>query len=93
MVKSDQLTQFIRRSLDTPSDHIKSFEDVVFESVAQMMADLMAQSHLPYPQLELIQEHLMEDAWDILRKMTYGCFTLEDYHIYRGIKRAKKKVT
>lgn len=90
-MKQDDLVYFVKQFLDSEHEHLLSLEDVVRESVAHCMAKMMESSPIPYPSLDLVQEHLMEDAWDIIRKITYGSLNLEDYRASLDITQAVKR--
>lgn len=78
-MKQDGLLNQIKLFLEPEFAHLLTWDDVVLEAVAHHMADLMEASPIPYPQLEYVQELLMEDAWDMIRKITYGANNLKDY--------------
>lgn len=78
-MKQDGLLNLVKLFLEPEYTHLITWDDVVLEAVAHHMADLMEIHPIPYPQLEYVQEHLMEDAWDMIRKITYGASNLRDY--------------
>ncbi len=90
-MQNDRLHLFIRKYLDAPNSGSECFDELIVEAVGDYMAELMEQSFIPYPQLDHVEEILMEECWDILRKITYGSLTLEDYREGRK-KRDRKKV-
>jgi hypothetical protein len=90
-VKHDDLIYFIKKFLAPEHEHLNSLEDVVLEAVAQCMAKMMETSNIPFSALDLVQEHLMEDAWDIIRKITYGSLNLQDYRLSLDIEKASKR--
>jgi hypothetical protein len=90
-VKQDELVCFIKQFLRAEYDHLQSLEDVVLEAVAHSMSKMMESGNIPFRSLDLVQEHLMEDAWDIVRKITYGSLNLQDYRLSLDIDQATKK--
>jgi hypothetical protein len=56
---------------------------VVHEAVASTIFELQHKSHTPYPHLDDLETFLTEEAWEILRKMTYGSLDLKDFHSRR----------
>jgi|GEM_PF-7030610 hypothetical protein len=85
------LKKYIQDFLKKEHPSIKNYEDVIFESVSYALADVMQLGHIPYRFLEITAEFLQEEAWDILRRVTYGSLTLEEYRILSHVKRAEKK--
>jgi len=90
-VKHDDLIYFIKKFLTSDYEYLQSLEDVVLESVAHCMAKMMETSNIPFSAHDLVQEHLMEDAWDIVRKITYGSLNLQDYRLSLDIEKASKR--
>lgn len=78
-MKQDGLLNLVQLFLEPDYTHLNTWDDVALEAVAHHMADLMEINPIPYPHLEYVQEHLMEDAWDMIRKITYGASNLKDY--------------
>lgn len=54
------------------------------------MAELMEDSFIPHPHLDTVEEVLMEEAWDMLRKATYGSMTLKEFRESQEKKERKK---
>gem|GEM_PF-2111960 len=82
-MKKDNLIINVKKFLSHENTHLNSLDDVAVEAVAYYyMAELMESACIPYPHQELVQEHLMEDAWDIIRKVTYGALSLQDYRLF-----------
>jgi hypothetical protein len=90
-VKQDDLTSLIKEFLGPQHHDLHSLDEVVLESVAHLMSQMMTISNIPYPMLDLVQEHLMEDAWDIVKKITYGSLNLQDYRDSLSLKQAMKR--
>lgn len=90
-MRKDGLVLFIKKYLKPEFEHLETLEEVVLEAVGHYMADLMGMSPIPYPHMDHVQEHLMEDAWDIVRKVTYGSLTLQDYRLSMDIKEVAKR--
>jgi len=86
----DDLICFIKQFLSAEYDHLHSLDDVVLESVAHSMSNMLESANIPYSALDLVQEHLMEDAWDIIRKITYGSLNLQEYRLSLNIDHAVK---
>lgn len=85
------LRKHLENFLSPRKKHIHNFEQVVFETVAHSIYDLMELGHIPYPFLEYTEEYLMEESWDLLRKITYGSWTLKDYRTLLSFGGKKKK--
>lgn len=90
-MRNDQLTQFVKKYLSSEYSHLITLDNVVVEAVGDFMAELLAEAPIPYPKLDLVQEHLMEDAWDIIRKITYGSLTLEEYRLSQSFSESHKR--
>jgi hypothetical protein len=91
-VKKDRLSLIIRKHLESTTNRSQTFDELIVEAVGDYMAELMDDSFIPHPALDNVEELLMEDSWDILRKMTYGSLSLEDYRKSRQKPERRKKV-
>jgi hypothetical protein len=80
----DQLRHYLAYFLERPQ--LGSFEDVVHEAVASTIFELQQDAHTPFQRLDDLEEFLTEEAWDALRKMTYGCLNLQDFRARRAPK-------
>lgn len=78
-MKKDRLGHYIRKHLATDTERSQSFDELIVEAVGEYMAELMETGFIPGPQIDLVEEVLMEDSWDILRKITYGSLSLDAY--------------
>ena len=91
-VEKDRLHTLIRKHLDSPASRSQNFDELIVEAVGDYLSELMEQGFIPHPQLDLVEEVLMEESWDILRKITYGALSLAEYRRDRP-KRERKKAT
>lgn len=78
-MKKDRLVLYIKKHLLSPHSRAECFDELVIEAVGDYMAELMETTFIPYSQLDAVEEVLLEDSWDILRKLTYGSLSLADY--------------
>lgn len=85
------LKKYLHIFLKKEQSAIKNYEELIFESVSYTLADMMQIGHIPYRFLEITAEFVQEEAWDLLRKITYGSLTLEEYRTLSHVKRAEKK--
>ena len=92
-MKKDPLYLFIVKHLEETPERSESFEELIVEAVADYLAELMEISFIPHIQLDGVEEILMEDAWDILRKVSYGSLTLQDYRDSRQKHERRKKMS
>lgn len=90
-MRHDELAFHIKKFLKPDYEHLQTLEDVVLEAVAHTMAKMMEISAIPFPKLDMVQEILMEDAWDIVRKLTYGSLNLEDFRLSLNVKKASER--
>jgi hypothetical protein len=89
-VKKDRLAILVKKYLDNDSRRADTFDELLIEAVGDYMAELMEASFIPHSHLDMVEEVLLEDSWDILRKMTYGSLSLEDYRDNRAKKDRRK---
>lgn len=82
----------IRRHLENTQARVQSFDEVVIEAVGDYMAFLMAEGFIPHHQLDATEEVLIEEAWDIMRKITYGSVSLSDYRNQKDRQTQRKKM-
>ena len=92
-VKKDRLATLIKKHLDSEASRAGTFDELLIEAVGDYMAELMEFSFIPHPQMDLVEEVLLEDSWDILRKITYGSLSLEDYRHLKSSKERRKKMS
>lgn len=78
-VKKDRLALLVKKYLEADNRRAETFDELLIEAVGDYMAELMESSFIPHSHLDLVEEVLLEDSWDILRKLTYGSLSLEDY--------------
>ena len=92
-MKKDRLYILVRKYVDSSSERSQSFEEVIVEAVGELLAEMMEHSFIPHMQLDAVEEILMEEAWDILRKLTYGSLTLQEYRDSRTKRERRKKMS
>ena len=92
-MKKDRLFLLVRKHVDSTSERSQSFEEVIVEAVGDHLAELMDDAFIPHMQLDAVEEVLMEEAWDMLRKLTYGSLTLQDYRDSLSKRERRKKAT
>ena len=78
-MKRDQLTSEIFDRLERTSNPYVSEEQLVHDAVAAYMAALMGQGNVPFHMLDELERDLKEEAWEIMKKKTYGHPALHDY--------------
>lgn len=78
-MKKDRLNHYIRKHLNSEISRSANFDELLIEAVGEYMAELMQDAFIPATHMDLVEEVLLEDSWDILRKLTYGSLSLEDY--------------
>ena len=91
-MKEDRLIVLIRKHLDAPANRAENFDELIIEAVGDYMSELMSESFIPHLHLDLVEEVLLEDSWDILRKITYGAVSLEDYRDSKDKKERRRKM-
>lgn len=79
IVKLDRLTSEIIERLEKPGKPYVSEETLVHDAVAAYMAHLMEEGNVPFRLMDELEKDLKEEAWEILRKKTYGHPALHEY--------------
>lgn len=88
-MKNDRLIILIKKHLDAQSSRCETFDELLIEAVGDYMAELMENAFIPHSQLDTVEEVLLEDSWDILRKLTYGSLSLEEYREAKSQKKPR----
>ncbi len=87
MIQQDRLFLILQNRIENFSEKDGDVDDLVYHSVGDYIAELFTQAHIPFRQLDHIEEFLREEADDIIKKLTYGTTSFQDYLEKRKLKR------
>lgn len=76
---ADLLFTLIEQQLEVKPKRQRKYEDLIHDVVAEYIFRLMNRGHIPHRFLDHLEKDLKEEAWDFLRKKTYGAMELEQY--------------
>ncbi len=78
-MKQDPLLKIFKKHLNQIDPDNQGVQDLVFEVVAEYMADLMKKGNVPHHMLDSLETDLREEVIEIYRKVTYGHMNLRSY--------------
>jgi len=82
-MQDELLSIFHKYLLDMTQPH-QDKDELVYDVVAAYMLHLMNSGNVPQQYLDLLEEYLREEVWDIYHKKTYGYFNLQEYRKKRS---------
>lgn len=76
MKNASELEQLVWYYLHRGDMH--DFEQVIFEAVSSYLQNII--DKIPYKYWDEVDVFLTQEAWEILRQMTYGYESLREFH-------------
>lgn len=83
------IEKHLERHAESKKPKPYKFEDLVHDVVAEYIFRLMNQGHIPQRFLDHLERDLTEEAWDFLKKKTYGSMTLDGFKEQKTVRRRK----
>jgi hypothetical protein len=76
---NDKLYSLFEQRLSSSDFETSTQEEFIFRVVEDYVLDLIQAAHIPIHHLKTLQEDLEEEVSEMLKKKTYGFFSIKEY--------------